>query len=232
MVTRQELSRWKVADLRKSLPVRHRCLWHAGSKGELHHETTRSRSGAGGDDIGDVGGTPDVPEGRAPSRPFGPRCEGASAMNSLNWLVGWSLILAGFVVGAVIGLFFHRDDFAGGYHSWRRRLLRLGHIACVALGVVNLVIAVAGQTSVWFMAGGIAMPVICFLAGWRKVCRHLFFVPVMCLVVAAGSMLWCSGGFAANNCGVSQTRLASRWSVCETKQPALHRSAATTGERP
>jgi hypothetical protein len=102
----------------------------------------------------------------------------------MNWDAGWSMILAGFMVGAVIGLFFHRDGFLGGYTSFPRRMLRLGHIALVALGMLNLIVAVAGQRSPWLVAGGVLMPAICFLTAWRRYYRHLFVVPVACLVMA------------------------------------------------
>ena len=56
-------------------------------------------------------------------------------------LAGWSLVLAGFASGALLGFGFHRETFWGGYASLRRRLVRLGHVACVALGVLNLLFA-------------------------------------------------------------------------------------------
>ncbi|HVT90821.1 MAG TPA: hypothetical protein VHD56_18350 [Tepidisphaeraceae bacterium] len=109
----------------------------------------------------------------------------------LNYYAGWSLILAGFVSGAGIGLFFHRDDFLGGYTSLRRRMARLGHIALVALGALNILFAVtvpvssmAGLSSICWIVGGITMPAICFLTAWKKSFRHAFFVPVMSLIVA------------------------------------------------
>jgi len=46
----------------------------------------------------------------------------------MNILAGWLGVLGGVLSGAVIGLFFHRDDWAGGYGSFSRRMLRLGHI--------------------------------------------------------------------------------------------------------
>ena len=52
----------------------------------------------------------------------------------LNWYFGWAAILTAFATGAVLGLFFHREDFLGGYASFRRRILRLVHIALAALG--------------------------------------------------------------------------------------------------
>jgi len=56
----------------------------------------------------------------------------------MNWYAGWTLMLSAFISGAVLGLFFHRDDFLGGYASFRRRILRLGHIALAALGMINV----------------------------------------------------------------------------------------------
>jgi len=120
---------------------------------------------------------------------------GLAAGHPLNWTVGWWLILAGFAVGAALGMAFHRDDFWGGYASFRRRIVRLGHIALEALGMLNLVFAVSPwppQGSPWgsaaslcLVVGGVAMPSVCFLTGWRKAARHLFFVPVLALALGA-----------------------------------------------
>ena len=57
----------------------------------------------------------------------------------LNWQLGWWLVLLAFVTGAGLGLFFHRDNFLGGYNSFRRRIVRLGHIALAALGMLNVI---------------------------------------------------------------------------------------------
>jgi hypothetical protein len=43
-----------------------------------------------------------------------PRDAGLAAGHPLNWTVGCWLILAGFAVGAGLGLAFHREDFWGG----------------------------------------------------------------------------------------------------------------------
>jgi hypothetical protein len=110
----------------------------------------------------------------------------------LNWYAGWSLILTAFVAGAVIGLAFHREDFLGGYTSFPRRLLRLGHIALAALGMINILFALspvpAGAfttaASICFLAGGVLMPAVCFLTAWRKPMRQLFFIPVTSLIAA------------------------------------------------
>src|SRR5262245_57722563 len=117
----------------------------------------------------------------------------------VNWYFGWLLVLSAFVTGAGLGLFFHRDDFLGGYASFRRRILRLGHIAQAALGMMNVLYglspwpaadcpeaAVAGWA---FVVGGVSMPAVCFLSAWKKPFRHLFFIPVTALIVAAVTTL-------------------------------------------
>jgi hypothetical protein len=110
----------------------------------------------------------------------------------LNWQAGWWLMLSAFVTGAGLGLFFHRENFLGGYGSFRRRMLRLGHIALAALGMLNLIVALgpdASRLASWcFVAGGVTMPLVCFLTAWRPACRHLFLIPVVALFVAAGLM--------------------------------------------
>jgi hypothetical protein len=112
----------------------------------------------------------------------------------LNWQCGWWLVLFAFVTGAVIGLFFHRESFLGGYGSFRRRIIRLGHMALAALGMMNILFSLSPwpaplttpgrAASVCFVVGGVAMPAMCFLTGWRERFRHLFFMPVTALVLA------------------------------------------------
>jgi hypothetical protein len=102
---------------------------------------------------------------------------------------GWIGMLLGVASGAVIGLFFHREDWMGGYASYRRRLTRLGHISFFGLAFVNFcfaftqsVLPLAVPWSViamqGFLVGAATMPTICFLSAWRKPFRHLFFIPV------------------------------------------------------
>jgi len=120
----------------------------------------------------------------------------------VNFHAAWLGILLGFVAGAVIGLFFHDDNWLGGYGSWRRRMLRLGHISFFGLALINLIYALSISVfrveiatpypSYLFIAGAATMPLICFLAAYRKGFRHLFFIPVVCLV--AGAILFIGKG--------------------------------------
>ena len=118
----------------------------------------------------------------------------AAPIHPANWYFGWSSLLAAFITGIPLGLSFHREDFWGGYASFRRRIVRLGHVALAALGMVNLLFAMSmwpGSThrfarpaSIAFMVGGVAMPAVCFLTGWRPGFRRLFFIPVIALILA------------------------------------------------
>ena len=62
-------------------------------------------------------------------------------MPTVNLVGGWLGMLAGVLSGAIFGLMFHRDDWMGGYASYRRRLTRLGHISFFGLGFLNLIFA-------------------------------------------------------------------------------------------
>lgn len=110
----------------------------------------------------------------------------------------WAGMLAGVLSGAIIGLFFAREDFMGGYQSWRRRLTRLGHISFFGLALVNATFAFTNhavrldpgmaQLAAWsFVCGAVTMPLCCFLAAWKQPLRHLFPIPV--ISVSAGILL-------------------------------------------
>ena len=109
-------------------------------------------------------------------------------------------MLGGAISGAVMGLRFHREDWLGGYASFRRRLLRLGHIAFFGLGFLNLLFAFSVRTlaiaplfgqiaAAGFVLGAVTMPLTCFLAAWRESFRQLFPVPVASIVVGIVSLL-------------------------------------------
>ena len=119
-------------------------------------------------------------------------------MHILNFYAAWIGILFGFIAGAILGLFFHDESWMGGYSSWRRRMARLGHISFFGIALINLLYALSiavfnvqiasPYPSYFFIAGAITMPLICFLSAYKKSFRHLFPVPVLCLV--AGTLIF------------------------------------------
>ncbi len=118
----------------------------------------------------------------------------------LHQYIGWIAILFGVISGSIIGLFFHQEEWAGGYNSFQRRLIRLGHIAFIGLGLINLAFGITlnsvnihetctSISSAGFMVGLLTMPLVCFLTAWKKNFRHLFPLPVFSLITGIISIL-------------------------------------------
>jgi hypothetical protein len=119
----------------------------------------------------------------------------------LHLFATWAGLLAGVSSGAVMGLLFHREDWLGGYGSFPRRLIRLGHISFFGLALVNALFALtvaltplpelaAHCASIGFLVGAITMPLCCFLSAWRERCRCLFPLPVGSLFAGASFVLF------------------------------------------
>ena len=113
---------------------------------------------------------------------------------ALNEAFGWVWILAGVVSGLALGLGFHRDEWLGGYASFRRRLIRLGHISLLGLGILNILFASSAArihlppaglaVASWAqIAGGVTMPACCALMAWRRGTYLFFGVPVASLLL-------------------------------------------------
>jgi hypothetical protein len=118
----------------------------------------------------------------------------------INLIAAWIGILLGFISGCGLGVFFHREDWLGGYGSFKRRLYRLGHISFFGLGAVNLFFYFTTQTlpagvrlslaSVAFIVGAITMPICCLVMAHFPKTRPLFAVPVFSLVAGGILTLW------------------------------------------
>lgn len=116
-----------------------------------------------------------------------------------NIYAAWIGILLGCLIGAVEGLFFHKEDWLGGYISWRRRMLRLGHISFFGLGLINLALVLTARAleiekevytpSILFIIGIVGMPLLCYLSAIRSVFRHLFFIPTLSIIIGTGDFL-------------------------------------------
>lgn len=111
-----------------------------------------------------------------------------------NLVAAWIGILLGCVAGAVQGLFFHREDWLGGYGSWPRRMIRLGHISFFGIAFINLAFGLTRAAAEWpsrlLIAGAIGMPVICYLSAVNRRFRHLFAAPVLSVTAAASLSIW------------------------------------------
>lgn len=125
----------------------------------------------------------------------------------LNLWAAWIGILAGMISGAIHGLSFHDSEWKGGYSSWPRRLMRLGHVSFFGLAFVNFAFVFSlGRldvstadglpsqlviSSVAFIAGAVLMPLVCYLSSWRKSFRRVLFLPVVSLLTGVVNLiLW------------------------------------------
>jgi hypothetical protein len=119
----------------------------------------------------------------------------SNSIASFNLQLAWIWILLGFISGAIMGSFFHRETWLGGYGSLPRRMYRLGHISFFGLSIINLMffvtvreLGLGGAAIVWasrgFVAGAITMPVCCGLMAHIPRARLLFAVPVVSLLGA------------------------------------------------
>ena len=114
-------------------------------------------------------------------------------MGRKNLYAAWVGILLGILAGAIQGMFFHGEDWLGGYTSWARRMTRLGHISFFGLAFINLAFALTVSAvrpvkgvalpSWLFIIGAATMPLFCYLSAFNQAWRHGFAVPVACVLV-------------------------------------------------
>ncbi|MFC1761232.1 hypothetical protein ACFL6U_04035 [Planctomycetota bacterium] len=118
----------------------------------------------------------------------------------INIYAAWIGFLLGCLAGAIPGLFFYRKEWLGGYASWPRRMIRLGHIAFFGIGLLNLAFALTVRSlalesglelsSFLLIVGAVAMPLVCYLSAWKPVFRNIFFIPALSVTLAIVLFLW------------------------------------------
>jgi len=110
----------------------------------------------------------------------------------INIVAAWIGFALGCVSGAIPGLFFHDQDWLGGYTSWPRRLIRLAHISFFGIGFLNLGLGLTSQAlgmavpavSVLMLVGAATMPTVCYASAFRPAFRHLFFIPASSVLLS------------------------------------------------
>jgi uncharacterized membrane protein YdcZ (DUF606 family) len=114
--------------------------------------------------------------------------------SNLNLFLAWLWILLGFVSGMALGMFFHHENWLGGYGSFKRRIYRLAHISFFGLGAVNLLFwlmlqkvflaePLAEIASWLFIVGAVTMPLCCGVMAHFPKARVIFAAPVLCLIL-------------------------------------------------
>jgi hypothetical protein len=78
--------------------------------------------------------------------------------------------------------------------------LRLGHISLFGIGLINLGFVLTAHalgirdkvntSSMLFLIGVVGMPLLCYLSAIKDTFRHLFFIPVLAVVVGIATFLY------------------------------------------
>jgi hypothetical protein len=140
----------------------------------------------------------------APARAASPggrrRLAGALGDADFSRAIAWTSLLLGAASGLVIGLWsfggpLPEPDWVGGYTELPRRLLRLGHIALFALGMINFMLTrqLAGSdlgkgtirlALAAMNLGNVGMPVLLFAAVVRPEVKYLLALPALAVALA------------------------------------------------
>jgi hypothetical protein len=124
----------------------------------------------------------------------------------MNRSVGWWSLAAGVLSGLVLGLWSFDGPlpvpaFLGEYGDTSRRLARLGHIAFIGLGLINLLIdreltasalgaASRRLASVAMNAGNVLLPPTLFAAAAWRPAKYAMALPATCVLVALVLVAW------------------------------------------
>jgi len=115
-----------------------------------------------------------------------------------NVSFGWLWILVGLLVGAVIGMWSFNGPFpspVGDYTSLPRRMLRLSHIAFIALAMINILYGyeidkvklakklkrIGSYCMIW---GAVLMPVFLMAAVFFEPLKYLTMISATLVIVA------------------------------------------------
>jgi len=113
----------------------------------------------------------------------------------VNELAGWTAILVGVLLGVYMGVKFQSETWLGGYSSLARRMVRLGHVAFIALGMLNIQLgrtlenltlpaALVQVASIAMIGGNLLMPACCLAIARGSRRFEIFAAPIVCLITA------------------------------------------------
>ncbi len=116
----------------------------------------------------------------------------------INILFGWAWMCLGFIFGMTLGMWAEGETWLGGYASITRRYLRLGHVAFIALSVINILygkelgavalpIHIKNIGSYLMISGAAGVPLACVSAAFFRKTRY--FLPLPALAVLIGTAI-------------------------------------------
>jgi len=119
----------------------------------------------------------------------------------LNVSFGWTWFVVGTLVAMYIGLFAFTGEWLGGYDALPRRLVRLAHLAFMALSLTNVLYGLtidhaalpswAKRTgSLLIITAAVLMPAVCLLTAANPWFEKLFFMPAVSFLGAVSIIAW------------------------------------------
>ena len=134
----------------------------------------------------------------------------STSIGDLNIAFGWAWMNLGFISGLLMGIkaepfgFHPRRDAAewlGGYSAAPRRLIRLGHIAFIALSAINILFGMlideASLPEVWkqtgayaMIIGGIGVPLLCLTAAALRPAKLILPIPASAVLLGNLIIAW------------------------------------------
>ena len=125
-----------------------------------------------------------------------------------NRAVGWTCMAAGIASGLVLGLWsfdgpVEVPDWIGDYASTPRRMVRLAHIALMALGIINILLGrelpdlalgpgTKRAVSVTMNIGNVFLPLTLFAGALFMPLKYLMAIPALCVLYAVSTMAYAS----------------------------------------
>ena len=124
----------------------------------------------------------------------------------MNRTIGWFSLVVGIATGLVMGLWSFDGPMAtpawlGEYADTSRRLARLGHIAFIGLGLINILLAhelphsalgtrARGIASRHMNFGNIVLPIALFAAAAWRPAKYAMAIPATAVFVAMCMAAW------------------------------------------
>ena len=119
-----------------------------------------------------------------------------------NVSFGWIWILAGLIVGAIMGMWSFNGPMpspVGDYTSLPRRMLRLSHIAFIALAIINILYGYEVDKiqlknklkrlgSMCMIYGAISMPIFLIAAAFFEPLKYLTMISTTLVIIAVAIM--------------------------------------------
>ena len=124
----------------------------------------------------------------------------------MNRTVGWGSLAVGIATGLVLGLWSFDGpvpvpSWLGDYGDTPRRLARLGHIAFIGLGILNVLLAreldesslghaARRLASTAMNVGNVLLPITLFAAAAWRPAKYAMAAPATCVFVALALAAW------------------------------------------